>query len=185
MEQKEFGEQLVTLPLLINGVLFTISLVILQNLLGASTLAPWQTASLILFAIGLPCLAGYAFVIFAIRAAKVDPQKRTKKFIWLQNIGLIADLSGIWASFMNSSKVAGLIFLGVSLVTLVICAITYNHINDLHISIYGKKAETTEGTSPDTPKKLPEEESHQGADNARKTSVKKPQVNRNNQAPPS
>ncbi len=140
MEQKEFGEKLVTLPLLINGILFTLTIVLLQNLLGASSLSVWQITSLTLFAIALPCLGGYGFVIYAIQAAKVAPQGRGKIFLLLQYVGLVTDLLGICASITNSSKVAGFIFLISSLVTLlIICTRTYSHIVELHEEIYSQK----------------------------------------------
>ena len=139
MERKEFGEKLVTLPLLINGILFTLTIVLLQNLLGAGSLNVWQTISLILFAIALPCLAGYALVIYAIYAAKVDPQAKGKIFLLLQYIGIATDLLGIWANITNSSWIAGLIFFVASAVALVICATTYNHIVEIHAEVYPQK----------------------------------------------
>lgn len=139
MERKEFGEKLVTLPLLINGILFTLTIVLLQNLLGAGSLNVWQTISLILFAIALPCLAGYAYVIYAIQAAKVDPQAKGKTFLLLQYIGVATDLLGIWANITSSSRIAGLVFLVVSIVAFVICSITYNHIAEIHTEAYPQK----------------------------------------------
>lgn len=139
MERKEFGEKLVTLPLLINGILFTLTIVLLQNLLGAGSLNVWQTISLILFAIALPCLAGYALVIYAIQAAKVDPQAKGKTFLLLQYIGIATDLLGIWANITNSSWIAGLSFFVVFIVVFVICSITYNHIVEIHTEVYPQK----------------------------------------------
>jgi hypothetical protein len=139
MERKGFGEKLVTLPLLINGVLFTLTIVLLQNLLGAGNLNVWQTISLILFVIALPCLAGYAYIIYAIQAAKVDPQAKGKTFLLLQYIGIATDLLGIWANITNSSWIAGLIFFVVSIVAFVICSITYNHIVEILIEPIHRK----------------------------------------------
>jgi len=139
MERKEFGEKLVTLPLLINGILFTLTIVLLQNLLAAGSLNMWQTISLILFAIALPCLAGYAYIIYAIQAAKVDPQAKGKTFLLLQYIGVATDLLGIWANITNGSWIAGLIFFVASIVAFVICSITYNHIVEIHTEVYPQK----------------------------------------------
>jgi len=139
MERKEFGEKLVTLPLLINGILFTLTIVLLQNLLAAGSLNMWQTISLILFAIALPCLAGYAYIIYAIQAAKVDPQAKGKTFLLLQYIGVTTDLLGIWANITNGSWIAGLIFFVASIVAFVICSITYNHIVEIHTEVYPQK----------------------------------------------
>lgn len=138
MEHKEFEEKIVTLPLLINGVLFTLTLVLLQNLLGASSLNAWQTASLISFTLALPCLAGYAYIIYSIQAAKVDPQAKGKLFLLLQYVGVTADLVGIWANITNSSWIAGLVFFLASIIVFVICARTYNHIVVVHTEVYSQ-----------------------------------------------
>lgn len=140
MERKEFEDKRVILPLLINGVLFTLTVVLLQNLLGAGSLTVLQTISLILFVIALPCLAGYAFVIYAISAAKVDPQAKGKTFLLLQYIGLAADFLGIVANITNSSWVAGTVFFVASAVALVISLTTYNHIVEIHTRVYPQKA---------------------------------------------
>lgn len=136
MERREFRERLVTLPLIVNGALFTLSIVILQNLLTSNNLSAWQLASLISFAVALPCLAGYAYIIFFIQSARVDPQARGKVFLWLQPIGIISDVLGILASLMNVSWVAGIAFLVTSIAVLVICLRTQNHIVELHNEVY-------------------------------------------------
>jgi hypothetical protein len=94
-ERKNFLEKIAGFPLILNGALFAITLVILQNLLSAGKLDTAQLFSLVLFVIALPLLAGFAYIDYMMLAAKVEAFKGNRDpALIIEYVGIAADLAG-------------------------------------------------------------------------------------------
>jgi hypothetical protein len=88
-EKRSFEEKIAGFPLILNGALFAITLVILQTLLSTVMLDTAQLISLIGFVIAIPLLAGFAFINYMTLAAKVDP------FIGNKDAAIIIEYVGV------------------------------------------------------------------------------------------
>ncbi len=138
-EKRSFEEKIAGFPLILNGALFAITLVILQTLLSTAMLDIAQLISLIGFVIAIPLLAGFAFINYMTLAAKVDPFTGNKDAaIIIEYVGVLADLVGITAAIWNTSWEVAVGFILVCLLTFLIMAKTYERITKLHDMIYGK-----------------------------------------------
>jgi len=123
----------------LNGALFAITLVILQNLLSAGKLDTTQLFSLVLFVIALPLLAGFAYIDYMMLAAKVDAFKGNgDPALIIEYVGIVTDLAGITAAIWNVSWEVATGFVLMCIIAFFITARTYDRITQLHDIVYRK-----------------------------------------------
>jgi len=113
-------------PLLITGVLFTLDLVFIQNLVQNDGPTGWRLVALIFFAVSLPCLAANAFVIHRMRSTKTVLPGKARLFLVFQLLGYIASIVGVWANVTAVSWWIGLIFALVSVAAAAMCIYALN-----------------------------------------------------------
>ncbi len=136
-EKRSFEEKIAGFPLIMNGALFAITLVILQNLLSVGKLDFPQLVSLICFVIAILLLAGFAFIDYMALAAKVDPFTGNRDAaIIIEYVGIFADLAGITAAIWNMSWEGAIGFILMCVLTCLITAKAYDRITKLHHMIY-------------------------------------------------
>ena len=126
--QQEFWENQISLPVQVNGVLFAIDLIFIQNLVQDSSLIGWKMSSLLLFAIALPCLAANVFTSHSMRIAKTVLPGKSRSFQIIQLAGYLASLGGVWTSIMDVSVWIGILFAIISIICYVFCANAYRDI---------------------------------------------------------
>jgi hypothetical protein len=136
-EKRSFEEKIAGYPLIMNGALFAITLVILQNLLSAGRLDTPQFVSLICFVIAIPLLAGFAVIDYMALSAKVDPFTGNRDAaIIIEYVGILFDLAGITAAIWNMSWEVAVGFILVCILTFLITARIYDRITKLYFMIY-------------------------------------------------
>ena len=144
-----YEEKIAKIPLLINGIFLTVALVLVQPLFTAPSLDVLQVLVLILFAIALLSVGGYAFIVYNALAAKVDPFKNKGSVsLSLQYIGLIAGILGIALIIWNTSWIAGGVFVITFFIVLLICAKAMNRITLIQKQAYPTPPPTQQQHNP-------------------------------------
>lgn len=131
MEDKQTQDLRLSFPLVLSGVLFAMAGVLLQNLLGPDPRSPLQEVSLCFLVSSLPCLAGFAGIIYQVRIYQVDPQVKGKGFLWLYALGVILAFTGIALDIFAASIIAGTVFSVFSIGAASLSFRTLIHISDL------------------------------------------------------
>jgi hypothetical protein len=113
------------------GGLIVVILVILQALLGLSSLDHWAFLSILAFALSLPCLSGVLIVNFIEKRYPYGYlfSKSSQFFNILSTVGIVTALAGIDAAFSHISPLLGIAFFIALVSTILICGW---YISELH-----------------------------------------------------